>query len=370
MMAKPQSVTVSVPDLNAYTPKSGIGRVFHSLRAEWEDRVRLVPADLLAPALPVLRNFPTGVRMRDRADVVLLPKLTGAQALRDTSGIPGIVLVHDIGIVDFPGDVEGVDWLTRRSVSQSFRGLRYASTIVVVSEFTSRRLAHFLPDVADRIVVIHSGVGATFLEHPHSQAAARASVEYRVGRSLVSPLLIYVGSELPRKNIDLLLRVFKQILFRYPNARLLKVGRAGHARWRERTLRTARDLGLNVGSDILIVEDVDDVALADCYRAADVFVSTSHYEGFGLPALEAMAIGTPVVVCNRGALPEVVGDAGWVVEPTVDAFVEAIADAILGSNERRVVNAKVRASSFTWSRAAKKYLDVFFSVGERTLCVE
>src|SRR5207249_8318392 len=118
------------------------------------------------------------------------------------------------------------------------------------------------------------------------------------------PLLIYVGSEIPRKNMALLLRVFRQVKNRHPAARLLKVGGAGHPRWRAATLRLAGELNLQIGEDLLILDRIDDALLADAYRAADVFVSASLYEGFGLPALEALALGTPVVVTDCGAFPE------------------------------------------------------------------
>ncbi len=359
----PRSLVVAVPELDTYQAHTGIGRVLYGLSAYWGERVRLVHASFEAYDLPVLRNIPLRVRPPAGADLVLLPKLTGAQALHDTGGVPSAVIVHDIGIVDFGGDREGLGWLTYRTILQSFRALRYAAHIIAVSRFTRDRLAHYLPELGGRITVIPSGVSEVFLEYRRSPLAARQRIEAVLRHPLGSPLLVYVGSELPRKNITLLLHVFKQVKNRHPGAQLLKVGKPGHARWRQKTVRVVEDLGLQIGKDVQIVEDVHDLALADAYRAADAFVSTSLYEGFGLPALEALAVGTPVVVTNCGAFAEVVGGVGRVVAPEIAQVVRAVDQALADPpSEERRIQGRARAAAFTWRRAADKYVEILQTV--------
>lgn len=360
---QPQPLIVAVPNLNSYHPHTGLGRVFQSLRANWGAQVDLVDTTFATANLPVLRNFPVGISAPTEADLVLLPQLTGAQSLRHTRGVPGVVIVHDIGIVDFPGDQAGMNWLTHQTILHSFWGLQHARQIVTVSHFCRERLLTYMPDLAERVCVVPNGVDELFLNHRRTRAAARQRVAQRLGRTLSEPLLVNVGSEIPRKNMPLLLDVFKQISAAYPGAQLLKVGGPGQPRWRTRTLRVAHKLGLQVGRELLFLEQVDDALLADIYRAADLFVSTSLYEGFGLPALEAMAVGTPVVVTDRGAFPECVGNVGWVVPPEPEPFVQAIHTALADPlREERYVKGRIRASMFTWSRAAEQYVDLMREV--------
>lgn len=359
-------LVIAVPQLDSYRPQNGIGRVLHSLQAHWGSRVQLVPATFDVRPFPILRNVPTGIRAPGDANLILLPQLTGAQALRDTRGLPSVVIVHDVGIVDFPGDRDSVDWITHQSILRGFRGLRYASHIVAVSDFTRRRLIHWLPDVAMNVTTIPDGVSNAFLEYRETKPAAHHRVESLVGRPLGAPLLLYVGSEAPRKNVGLLLHVFRRVKAYYPSAQLLKVGRPGHSRWRTDSRRSAADLGLRVGDDLLFLEDLDDAMLAHAYRAADLFLSTSLYEGFGLPALEALAIGTPVVVTRSGAFPEVVGDVGWLAEPEPEALLRAALAALANpQSEQRALERRARAATLTWPRSADRYLDVLRKVGEQ-----
>ncbi len=359
MKATQCPLVAAVPQLASYQGYGGIKRVFQSVRAQWLDQIQIVDATFEAYAAPVLRNFPRGVRAPAEADIILLPQLTGAQALGKTGGLPSVVVVHDIGIVDFPGDRIGMDWLTYQSIVRSFWGLRHASTIITVSHWTRQRLLHYLPQVANRVHVVPSGVDAAFLQYTSSQSAARAVIAQMLGHDLRSPLLLYVGTETPRKNIDLLLQTFQRVKQRYPNAQLLKVGGCGSPRWRAQTLKQAAQLGLGLENDLLLIDRVDDAALADIYRAADLFVSASSYEGFGLPVLEAMAVGTPVAVANCGAFAEIVGENGWLVDPEPEAFARAI-DVALSSADHgtRIQTAQRHARALTWQRTAALYADL------------
>jgi glycosyltransferase involved in cell wall biosynthesis len=360
-MTKP--LIVAVPNLESYTARSGIGRVLHGLQKHWGDRVEVVSATLKSVSLPILRNFPRSVAVSENVHLILLPQLTGAQALRNTAGIPGIVIVHDVGIIDFPGDQEALDSMTNWSIRRSVLGLESATHIITVSEFTRRRLIYHFPNLAEKTTTIHDGVNEELFQLNSTQEVSRNIVAAHLGRRVGTPLLVYVGSEHPRKNVSALLRAFKLVQKSFPEAQLLKIGLAGNTRWREQTMQTLDELRIRPGNEFHLLERVDDELLAHAYRAADVFISASLYEGFGLPALEAMAIGTPVVVTNQGAFPEVVGTAGWIVEPTPEALANAVTSVIRGLNRIERVNiGRARAESLTWSAAADRYLEVMSAI--------
>ena len=361
-----QPLVAAVPELGMSREQTGIGRVLHNLCALWGDRVRAIDATFRSYPLPVLRNIPYAVRPHGPAHLVLLPRLTGAQALRGVTALPSLVIVHDIGIVDFSGDREEIGWLTRQSILRSFRGLRHATRIVAVSRFTRDRLVAYCAADEGQITVAPNGVSATFLGHHRGREESRRRVEHRLGGPIGGPLLLNVGSEIARKNMPLLLRSFAAIKEHHPTARLIKVGKPGHPGARARTLRLCGELGLRPGSDVLILEDVGDALLADLYHTADVFVSASLYEGFGLPALESLAVGTPVVVTDRGAYPEIVGEVGRVATPDPRGLTRAILAALTDPNrDERSRAGRAHAAAYTWSRTADAYLAVMGEVCDR-----
>jgi len=142
--------------------------------------------------------------------------------------------------------------------------------------------------------------------------------------------------------------------------RLIKVGGASHPRYRAPFQQQVEALGLR--DSIVLVGEVAEAHLPLFYSAADVFVLPSYVEGFGLTVLEAMACGTPVVCSKAGALPEVAGDAGLLVEPhDARGFAEAIATA-LGDGELRhglIEEGLRRCRSFSWERTARETLAVY-----------
>lgn len=345
---------LAVPKLSAYTKNSGIGRVLRNLQNGWNGRVQCQEARFKFFNLPVLRNIPYGVAATEGSDLVFLPQLTGTSALATTK-MPSLVVVHDIGVIDCPEDKQDMDWSTLQIVKNHLRSLHFASHIVAVSHFTRARLIEHLPRLEGKISVMPNAVDDTFWTFQLGRDEALSAVQRHLGTTLKSPLLIYVGSEIPRKNMRLLLKVLKRTQEAWPQAQLLKVGRAGGETYRRQTLAAMAELDLEAGRDVIFLQDIDDGLLACAYTCADVFVSASLYEGFGLPAAEAAAVGLPVVTSNRGSFPEIVAGSGCVVEPQEGSFVEAVLKTLEESSPHR---RQERQASQSWSRSAERYLDI------------
>ena len=350
---------LAVPGLSNYRWESGIGRVLVNLQRTWAERVQCQDALLQHLALPVMRNIPLGVAAPEGSDIIFLPQLTGASALISAHRYRSLVVVHDIGVIDCPEDIRALDWLTRQVLGLHLRSLRFASQIVTVSHFTRARLLEHLPQLEGKTSVIPNAVNDAFLNCRIGRAEAEATVQERVkshpGSKVRRPRLIYVGTETPRKNVGLLLEVLKRVQAQWPEAQLLKVGRAGNDADRKRTLAKMQLLGLEVGKDVLFLQDIDDHELACAYQSADLFASTSLYEGFGLPAAEALALGVPVVTTNMGSFPEIVGDAGHLVAPAAVPFSEAVLEVLERAPQRVRQTPK---ATYSWKHSAEAYLEL------------
>jgi len=172
------------------------------------------------------------------------------------------------------------------------------------------------------------------------------------------PYVLYVGSLGPHKNVETLVRVFRRV--RQSRRLEHQLVLCGGTRWGRAVVEAASDLvaaGACVMPEFIPSEDVP------CfYHNADAFAFLSLYEGFGLPPLEAMACGAPVVSSNAGSLPEVVGDAGLLVPPTdEEAIGEALHRVLTDSTLREELRTKGyrRAARFNWPESARRALKLF-----------
>ncbi len=213
-----------------------------------------------------------------------------------------------------------------------------ASAITAISHFTRNEFLHFYPGAASRVHVVPCGVAGCF--RPESPASADAC---RSRLNLPGRFLLYVGTRERRKNARGLVEIFARVQARVrPDLGLVVVGMRPWAEgrgvhgvdaWSGQALeQRAGELG--VQRSIRVLGSVPLPDLIDLYSAADALVFPSLYEGFGLPALEAMACGLPVAAAARGALPEVVADAGLLADPEdVDGFaaqvIQLLEDATL-----------------------------------------
>lgn len=228
---------------------------------------------------------------------------------------------------------------------------RRADAIVAVSEATRHDIATHLGAPADRIHVTAEGVDPRY--RPAPGHPTRPS----------PPELLYVGRRDPYKNLPLLIEAFAQLVREGLDARLRIVG-PDDPRYPE-----ARETAARIGGGNRIRWDgyVSDDDLVRAYQEAAVYVLPSRYEGFGLPVLEAMACGTPVVCSNRSSLPEVGGDAAVYADPLeVSVLAERIAGLLTDSEAwaRHSQAGLARAATYTWQDAARKTLAVYEQVAD------
>jgi glycosyltransferase involved in cell wall biosynthesis len=236
------------------------------------------------------------------------------------------------------------------------RFLRAADAVIAASECTKRDAIRFYGIPEEKITVIYEGVNPRFRPaDPEAIAAVRARY------SLPERFILYVGTIEPRKNLTALLEAYAIIQARNTQHAILFVGKRG---WLyEGFFRRLRELGLE--DRVIFTGYVPDEDLPAIYSAADLFVFPSLYEGFGLPVLEAMACGTPVVCSNTSSLPEVAGDAAILVDPTdVRALAAAMERALTDEHLRAEIRARGlgRAGHFTWEKAARGTLEVYLRV--------
>jgi len=239
------------------------------------------------------------------------------------------------------------------------RVIRRSAAVIAISHRTQQDLIELVGADPARVRVIYPGRGEAFHPIPAAEAAAVAERYGIRGR-----YLLYVGSLGPHKNVATLLYAYERA--RLEGGLTAKLVVVGSPRWGEETLAVLKTL--RTREDILLAGPVPATDLPPLYAGADCFVFPSRYEGFGLPVLEAMACGTPVIVSDRGALPEVAGGAGILVNPGKP---EALADAmqrVTRDPELRSRLAKAglaQAARFSWDRSTAGLLTLLRDVAGR-----
>ncbi len=226
------------------------------------------------------------------------------------------------------------------------RSVRRADHILVDSDATRRDLIDLYGTPSEKVSVVYSGVDARF--GPVEQAGAIRAVRAKYGIG-DGPFILSVGTVQPRKNYARLAEAFYRL--DQPDLSLVIAGGKG---WLEDDLYTRID-ALGLGGRVRFIGFADDDDLPALYSAARVFAFPSLYEGFGLPPLEAMACGTPVVASNVSSVPEVVGEAGLLVDPLdVDALAGALARALDDETLRAdlIEKGREQAGAFTWDQTA------------------
>ncbi len=285
---------------------------------------------------------PRAVR-RDRLDLLHAPVYVGPW----TSRCPVVVTVHDLSFFLYPelfrrGNRLYLQALTRLTVKRAAR-------VIADSESTRRDILRVLGAPPEQVVVIPAGVGEEMrpLEDPQALAGLRARYD------LPERLILFVGTLEPRKNLPLLLEAYAML--RRDGCEHTLVIAGGKGWYYDDIAAAVTRLGLQ--DAVRFPGYVPDAELPLWYNVAELFVYPSLYEGFGLPPLEAMACGTPVITSDAASLPEVVGDAGMIVgahdaAALAGAMGQALNDQGLRANLRAA--GLMRARAFSWRATATR----------------
>jgi glycosyltransferase involved in cell wall biosynthesis len=273
------------------------------------------------------------------------------------SHLPQVTTIHDCAYAKFPDEFS--NRLDRCLYTLMFHlALMKSRKIIAVSEATRDDLVQIYGVSADRIKVIHEGVDRSVFRAPSPEQLGRATCTY----GLEGAFLLSVGVPRPRKNIDRILQAFAAVRSHVGGS--LKLVMAGPKDTRFLDIRkTAKALGIDQW--VIQVGQVTDQELLSLYHAAICLIFPSLYEGFGLPILEAMASGTPVITSRRSAHMEIAGDAALLVNPVdVEELTNAITRVVLEKALREELSQKglARAREFSWESCAEQTVEVYDEV--------
>jgi glycosyltransferase involved in cell wall biosynthesis len=258
-----------------------------------------------------------------------------------------VVTIHDLILLHFPTIrnttksrlMYGMKYLAYRLAIAS--AIRRARIVLTVSRFTERDIVSSFPSAHGKTIVIYEGC-----DFDADTASASGSEERRC-HAILEPYFLYVGNAYPHKNLDAFIPLAK----RFPNVRFVLVGKEDYFFHRLRKMSEASGLG-----NIEFAGFVPDVGLADLYRGATGYIFPSLYEGFGLPPLEAMRFGVPVIAADRGSLPEILGDAALMFDPDdpeslPSKVISVMSDQGLASELSNM--GRIRSALFRWNDMAE-----------------
>lgn len=268
----------------------------------------------------------------------------------------GVVTVHDLNFEVSPQTIHPVRRAYLRAITR--RSVHRARAVIAISGATREDIVRFYKVHTGKIAIIPYGLDAFFNPDNARRLESMVRERYR----LPEEFLLFVGTLEPRKNLPRLLEAYALALGQSPLPPMVLVGAPG---WQhERILAQARRLGID--EKILFAGYIPREHLPGVYASARALLYPSLYEGFGLPPLEAMGCGTPVLASNLSAMPEVVGDAGVLVDPfNVQEMAEGIMRVTWDDALRRQVveRGRERALRFRWDESARQTLRVFEQAG-------
>ena len=263
-----------------------------------------------------------------------------------------VITVHDLSFIHYP---EYMTPASRRYYNGQIQASVMRSDHILANSFaTKKEFVDILDVPAEKITVHHLGVEDDFRPLPRSLTKPVITE-----LDLPESFLLFVGTLEPRKNLVGLARAYRDLKLEMPDLpKLLIAGRPG---WHfEQLMHDISKVGIN--DSLIFRQDISDSQLPALYNHALMLILPSHYEGFGLPALEAMACGTAPIVSNVAALPEIVGDVGILVDPQDPATIAGAMQRVLVDSAWRASQSAAgieRAKRFRWQTAAQTVRDVY-----------
>jgi len=310
-------------------------------------------ADLFTPCHHRLERWSLSVELLSRGLDLLhspdfIPPAFGARRR--------VITVHDLNFLFFG------QYLTpdsrRYYAGQINWAVRHADHILADSDATRRDIIRHLAVPPGKVTTVHLAANPLYAEVPAGSDIDDTLRRYQLPRGFI----LAVGTLEPRKNLPTLLRAYVKL--RRESGFDLPLVLAGARGWNDGDIFSLIE-SLGLAGSVVHISSLDDLQLAHLYRAAAVLALPSHYEGFGLPVLEAMHCGCPVVISDRGSLPEVAGDAAILLDPDdPDLWSEALSRVLTCSEDREgmVARGYLQAKRFTWRKTAIETLKVYESV--------
>jgi len=268
---------------------------------------------------------------------------------------PIVITIHDLKYLSQP-DFFRNHRLPKRLVYKTMMELsvQRAEHIITDSKNTANDLIHHFNVDPKKVSTIHLGVEEKFFERKPVNQINQSLKKLRIDQ----PYFLFVGERRPHKNINALIKAFRLFLEKQTHFQLVIVGRSYQDYKEPEKLVTELDLK----NSVHFIDRINDDDLQILYQAATAFISLSQYEGFGLPALEAIASQTPVIVSNNTSFPEVVGDTGILIPPN-DIY-QAVASMMEITNNEKIRQELIRrgferAQTFTWKKCAQETLNIY-----------
>jgi glycosyltransferase involved in cell wall biosynthesis len=321
--------------------------------------------DLAANFVPVVDSS-RGYRLREHVSIPMKLRRLGVDLLHSPHYVlpllcrrRAVVTIHDCIHLLFPQYLPNRMALT---YAQRMMGhaVKASALVFTVSEASRRDILRFYPHAdPERLQVVPNAIDPTILEHPGEEEMERVKERYQIRGRFV----LYAGNIKPHKNLERLIAAFA-LLKQRPGHEDLKLLIIGDETSKYSSLRRRVETA-GVRHDVRFFGFVPDYTLSALYRLAAVFAFPSLYEGFGLPPLEAMSTGTPVVTSRISSLPEVVGDAAVLVDPySVEDIADGL-DRVLSDEALRatlVERGHARVAQFSWERSVRAIHDGYMKV--------
>lgn len=271
-----------------------------------------------------------------------------------------VITVHDLAFLLYP------QFMTKESAryyGQIDQAVRSTDHIIAVSHATKQDLSKLLGVPDQKVTVIYEGINPQYGPLDKAEAAAMVQKQW----NLEPGFIFFISTIEPRKNVPTLLRAYRMLRDRYKSkARLVLAGKPG---WLYEEVDSSVHQ-LNLEDDVIFLGRVSDEEVNYLYNAASMVVYPSFYEGFGLPPLEAMRCGTPVIASNIKVMLEVVGDAAILIDPHDDEALAVAMHRILSDDHLRqdlISKGFVRAQKFSWDQAARETMNVYRKVAQKQM---
>jgi len=238
------------------------------------------------------------------SDIIIFSCYTLSPLIRHYKDRKTIMIAYDLYSFYYRGKSKFLDWRTKRHYK-----LQLSTDLIIAdSNYTKNDLIKWLDVPSSRIKVVYPAINENIF-YP-----GKGNMRTKLGLSEDDFILLNVAYDTPNKNIETVLKVLNKLP---ENFKLIRVGK------NLSSLKLIKDL--NLDKRVILLEDIDSKILGDIYRSSDLLLYPSYFEGFGIPVAEAMASGIPVIASNRTSLPEVVGEAGIIIDPfDIDQIVDKI----------------------------------------------